>query len=75
MLLSKIKLLQEGDPFQGLRVGSCLTVSNEESEESHELDKKTLLGRGAWVENSRVRESRRTVQPSGSKSLVLWRWD
>ena len=35
---------RKGDPFWGLRVGSCLTVGNELSEETHEL---TLSGRGA----------------------------
>ena len=31
----------------------------------------TLLGRGAWVESSRVREPRRTALPRGSQSQVL----
>ena len=39
-----------GDPFQGPRVGFCLTLGNELSEETHVLTKqKTLLGRGAWA--------------------------
>ena len=39
---------QEGDPFQGPKVGSCLTLGNELSEETHLLTKQeTLLGRGA----------------------------
>ena len=47
---------RKGDSFQGPRVGSCLTVGNELSEETHVLTKQeTLLGRGAPVENSRVR--------------------
>ena len=68
-----VKLLPEGDPFQGPRVGSCLTLGNELSEETHILTKqKTLLGRGAWAESSRVREPRRTALPCGSQSWVLW---
>ena len=64
---------RKGDPFQGPRVGSCLTFGNELSEETHVLIKqKTLLGRGAKVESSRVRESRRTALPRGSQSQVLW---
>ena len=36
------------DPFQGIRVGSCLTLRNELSKEACILTKqKTLLGRGA----------------------------
>ena len=52
------------DPFQGLRVGSCLTLGNELSEEIHVLTKQeTLLGRGSQVESSGVRELRRTALP------------
>ena len=36
-----------GTPFQGPRVGSCLTLRNELFEETHVLTKQeTLLGRG-----------------------------
>ena len=39
------QLLQEEGPFQGLRVGSCLTLGNELSKETHMLTKQeTLLG-------------------------------
>ena len=65
-------LVQEGGPFQGPRVCSCLTFGNELSKETHMLRKQeTLLGRGAWVESSRVREPRRTALPRGSQSQVL----
>ena len=41
------KCCRKGDHFQGPRVGSCLTVGNELSEQTHMLTKqKTLLGRG-----------------------------
>ena len=40
-----------GDHFQDPRVGSCLTLGNELSKETHVLTKQeTLLGRGTWVE-------------------------
>ena len=68
-----ILMLQEGDPFQGPKLGSCLTLGNELSEETHVLTKQEiLLGKGARVESSRVREPRRTALPRGSESQVLW---
>ena len=61
------------DPFQGPKLGSCLTIGNELSEETHVLTKQEiLLGKGTWVESSRVREPRRTALPRGSQSRVLW---
>lgn len=42
-------------PFQVLKRGSCLILRNELSEETQQ---ETLLGRGAWAENSRMREPR-----------------
>ena len=57
---------RKGDPFQGPKLGSCLTLGNELSDETHVLTKQEiLLGKGTWVESSRVREPRRTA-------LVLW---
>ena len=54
-------------------MGSCLTHGNKLSEETHKLIKQeTLLGRGAWVERSRVREPRRTALPHGLQCQVLW---
>ena len=64
---------RKGDPFQGLKLGSCLTLGNELSEETHVLTKREiLLGMGTWVESSRVREPRRTALLRGSQSQVLW---
>ena len=61
------------DPFQGLKLGSCLTLGNELSKETHVLTKQViLLGKGAWEESNMVREPRRTALPCGSQSLVLW---
>ena len=64
---------RKGDPFQGLNLGSCLTLGNELSEETHLLTKQeTLLGKGTRVERSRVKETRRTALPHGLQSWVLW---
>ena len=64
------------DSFQGLKLGSCLTLRNELSEEIHVLTKQDILwGRCAQEESSRVREPRRTTLPRGSQARVLWLWD
>ena len=45
-------------------MGSCLTLGNEFSEETHVLTKQEiLLEKGALAESSRVREPRRTALP------------
>ena len=45
---------RKGDPFQGPKLGSCLTVRNELSKETHVLTKQViLLGKGAQVERNR----------------------
>ena len=63
---------REGDPFQGLRVGSCLASDKEFSKETHVLTKQEiLLRRGTQGDSSRVRDPRRTVLPRGSRSRVL----
>ena len=50
---------RKSDPFQSPRVGSCLTLGNELSKETHVLTKQeTLLGKSAQVESSRVREQK-----------------
>ena len=64
---------RKGDPFQGLKLGSCLTLRNELSEETHMLTKQEILsGKGTWVESSGVREPRRTALPRGLQCPVLW---
>ena len=64
---------RKGDPFQGLKLGSGLTLRNELSEETHVLAKQEIsLGKGTWVESRRVREPRRTARPRGLQSPVLW---
>ena len=66
------------DPFQGLKLGSCLTLGNELSKETHMLTKQEiLLRKGTGVESSRVRKPRRTgfihnnTQLSHDSSLQL----
>ena len=53
---------RKADPFQGPKLGPCLTLENELSEQTHVLTKQEiLLGKGTQVESSRVRKPRRTV--------------
>ena len=57
---------RKADPFQGPKLGSCLTLGDELSEETHVVTKQeTLLGKGTRVESSRVREPRRIALPCG----------
>ena len=45
---------RKGNPFQGLKLGSCLTLRNELSKETHVLTKQEiLLGKGSRVESRR----------------------
>ena len=45
-------------------MGSCLTLENELSQETHvPTEQETLLEEGTWAESSRVREPKRTAQP------------
>ena len=67
---------RKGDPFQGLKLGSCLTLRNEFFKETYVLTKQEiLLGRGPQAESSRVREPRRTaaiwLQPQGFMVMGL----
>ena len=53
---------RKADPFQGLELGSCLTLRNELSKETHLLTKaRDLIEKGHPVESSRVREASRTA--------------
>ena len=64
---TKYYCCRKGDPFQGPKPGSRLTLGNESSKETHVLTKQEIsLGKGTWVESSRVREPRRTALPRGS---------
>ena len=64
---------RKGDPFQGPKLGSCLTLGNELSEKTHVVTKQEiLLGKRTRVESSRVRGPRKTALPRGSQSRVSW---
>ena len=57
-------MLQEEGLLPGPKLGSCLTLRNELSEETHVLTKQeSLLGKGTRLESSRVREPRRSALP------------
>ena len=54
---------RKADPFQGPKLGSCLTLGNELSEETHVLTKQEILmGKGTQVESRRVREHGRLAR-------------
>ena len=63
---------RKADSFQGPKLGSCLTLRNELSKETHVLTKQEiLLGKGTQAASNRVREPRRTALPHGLQ-WVLW---
>ena len=69
----KVGVLQEGGLLPGPQRGSCLTLGNKLSKETHELTKEeTLLGRATQAEGRRVREPRRTALPHDSQLWILW---
>ena len=62
---------RKADPFQGPKLGSCLTLGNELSEETRVLTKQEILmGKGTRVEGSRVRKQRRTVLIENNNSSI-----
>ena len=68
----QMTLLQEGRPLPGPELGSCLTLGNELSKETHLLTKQEiLLGKGTRVESRRVKEPG-TALSRGLQSQVLW---
>ena len=71
-MLSWCICCRKGDPFQGPKLGSCLTLRNELSEETHADKARDFIGKGTRVESRRVREPRRTALLRGSRSRVLW---
>ena len=57
---------RKGDPFQGPKLGSCLTLRNELSEETHVLTKQEiLLERAPGWRAVGLRGPRRTALPHG----------
>ena len=53
------------------KLGSCLTLGKELSEETCADKARDVIGKGTRVESSRIRESRRTALPCDSQSRVL----
>ena len=71
----ELPFCRKADPFQGPKLGSCLTLGNELSEETHLLTKQEiLLGKGTRMESSRVREPRRkkTIKAKINK-IKIWK--
>ena len=63
---------RNADPFQGPKLGSCLTLGNELSKETHVLTKQEiLLGKGTRVESSRV-ESPLDCKDWGQNCSAAW---
>ena len=52
---------RKADPFQGPKLGSCLTLGNELSKETRVDKARDFIGKGHQVESSRVRKPRRTA--------------
>ena len=53
-------------------MGSCLTLESDLSEETRADKARDSIGKGHWVESSRVREPGRTALSHGLQSRVLW---
>ena len=65
-----VELLQEGGSLPGPETGSCLTLGNGLSEETHVLTKQEiLLGKGTRMESNRV--PGRTALPCGFMVMGL----
>ena len=62
-------------PCQGPKLGSCLTLGNEVSEETHAAKARDFIGKGRPGGEQEVREPRRAALPRGSQSRVLRWWD
>ena len=66
---------RKGDPFQGPKLGSCLTLGNELSEETRADKARDFIGKWHRVESSRGREPKRIASLCGLQYWVLWWWD
>ena len=54
------------------KLGSCLTLGKELSEETCADKARDFIGKGTWVESNRVREPRRTALLGSPQSRILW---
>ena len=52
-------------------MGSCLTLGNELSQETRAAKARDFIGKGSWVESTRVREPRKTALLPHSHSRVF----
>ena len=66
---------RKGDPFKGPREGSCLTVRNGLSEETHMRTKQETIGKGRPGGEHQGKGPRKTALPHGSQSQLLWWWN
>ena len=65
---------RKGDPFQGPKLGSCLTLGNELSEETRADKARDFTGKGHSGGEQQGKEPR-TVLLRSPQSRVSWRWD
>ena len=68
LLVTDIHVLQEGGPFQGLRVGSCLTLRNELSTETWADKARDFIGKGS---PGREQQGRRTQENCSVTCLAV----
>ena len=72
-LILRLLVLQEGEPLPGPETGHLSNTWKGIVQGDTCADKaRGVIGKGHWVESSRVREPRRTVLPRGLQSRVLW---
>ena len=62
---------RKGDPFQGLKLGSCLTLRKELSEETHVLTR-GFIGKENLGGEQEGKGTQENCSLRGSQSQVLW---
>ena len=60
---------RKGDPFQGLKLGSCLTLGNELSEETHADKARDFIGKGHL---GGEQEGKGTQENRSAEWLAVW---
>ena len=66
---------RKGDPFQGPRVGSCLTLRNELSKETHMLKARDFIGKerqGRELQGKGTQEDCSVTWFTASGFMVMW---
>jgi len=72
--MALVNLLQEGDSFQGLKVGSCLTLRNELSEETRSEKARDFIrigSLGGEQQSNRTQEDRPVMWLAASGFTVM----